>query len=145
MTNEQNLEKIRDAQAVLNRLFPLIDSAEKQFKSARNWGFIDIFGGGFIVDMIKHYKLGSVSETMNNIQALLQNLQSLISHISIPTDYSMNVGTFSAVADIVFDCVFTDVYMQSKIMSSLKQVQDLRTQLELLQQTLQKITEQHFS
>ena len=141
MTHQQDIEKMRSAQTILNELFFLLDKAEKQFKSARNWGFIDIFGGGFIVDMIKHYKLGSVSGTMNRIQILLEHLQSIIKEISIPTDYRMNTGTFSTLADILFDGIFTDVYMQSKIMSSLNQVRELRTKLEQVQSLLAKIAE----
>ena len=139
MINEQNLERIRSAQAILDELFPLVDDAERQFKSARNWGFIDIFGGGLIVNMIKHFKLGSVSETMNRIQALLQRLQSTVSHISIPADYSMSMATFATFADIVFDGIVADVYMQSKIMTSLDQVRKLRAQLEQVQAVLQKL------
>ena len=41
MINEQNLQRIRNAQAILDELFPLVDEAERQFKSARNRGFID--------------------------------------------------------------------------------------------------------
>jgi len=139
MATQQDIEKIHSAQAILNELFSLLDKAEKQFKSARNWGFVDIFGGGFIVDMIKHYKLGSVSETMNRIQTLLEHLQSIIKEISIPTDYRMHTGTFSTLADILFDGILTDVYMQSKIMSSLAQIRELRTQLERVQTALGNI------
>ena len=142
MINEQNLQRIRNAQAILDELFPLVDEAERQFKSARNWGFIDIFGGGLIVNMIKHFKLGSVSETMNRIQALLQRLQSTVSHISIPADYSMSTATFATFADIVFDGIVADVYMQSKIMTSLDQVRMLRAQLEQVQAVLQKLDTQ---
>lgn len=139
MANQYDIKKMRSAQTILNELFPLLDRAEKQFKSVRNWGFVDIFGGGLIVDMIKHFKLGSVSETMNRIQTLLEHLQNIIKEISIPTDYRMNTGTFSVIADIAFDGIFTDVYMQSKIISSLNQVRELRTKLEQVQSLLQKI------
>ncbi|WP_156828021.1 hypothetical protein [Treponema maltophilum] len=40
MINEQNLQRIRSAQAILDELFPLVDEAERQFKSARDWGFM---------------------------------------------------------------------------------------------------------
>lgn len=92
--------------------------------------------------MIKHFKLGSVSETMNRIQALLQRLQSTVSHISIPADYSMSTATFATFADIVFDGIVADVYMQSKIMTSLDQVRKLRAQLEQVQAVLQELDTQ---
>ena len=59
-----SISEINGTLAILDRLLPLVDEAERKFKSARNWGFLDILGGGFIVDMIKHYKIDSASSLM---------------------------------------------------------------------------------
>ena len=115
MTN--NIKEINDVQLIINQLLPLIDEAEKKFTSARNWGFLDILGGGFITDLVKHTKLSSASTTMNQINYLLRDLQRELKEVVIPTDFSMNTGTFATFADFVFDGVLADVYMQSKIMT----------------------------
>ena len=137
MTN--NLKEINDVQIIINQILPLIDEAENKFRSARNWGFFDILGGGFITDLIKHSKLGAASDIMNRINYLLHDLQRELKEVVIPTDFSMNTASFSTFADFVFDGILADVYMQSKIMSSLDQVRKLKNKLVQLQDMLDKM------
>lgn len=132
MTEIQN---INNAKNTIKQLLPLVDQAEQQFKSARNWGFLDIFGGGLLIDLFKHSKLSSASNTMNQIADLLRILQNQLQGLSIPTDYRMQFG-FSSFADFFFDGAIFDIYMQSKIISSLEQIRDLKTKLQILMDML---------
>ena len=141
MTN--NIKEINDVQLIINQLLPLIDEAEKKFTSARDWGFLDILGGGFITDLVKHTKLSSASTTMNQINYLLRDLQRELKEVVIPTDFSMNSGTFSTFADFVFDGVLADVYMQSKIMTSIEQIKELRRRLLILRDKLRELTNRY--
>lgn len=134
MTN--NLKEINDVQIIINQILPLIDEAENKFRSARNWGFFDILGGGFITDLIKHSKLGAASDIMNRINYLLHDLQRELKEVVIPTDFSMNTASFSTFADFVFDGILADVYMQSKIMTSMEQIRELRSRLLILRDKL---------
>ena len=141
MTN--NIKEINDVQLIINQLLPLIDEAESKFTSARNWGFLDILGGGFLVDLVKHTKLSSASTTMNQINYLLRDLQRELKEVVIPTDFSMNTGTFSTFADFAFDGVLADVYMQSKIMTSIEQIKELRRRLEILREKLRDLSNRY--
>ena len=141
MTN--NIKEINDVQLIINQLLPLIDEAESKFTSARNWGFLDILGGGFLVDLVKHTKLSSASTTMNQINYLLRDLQRELKEVVIPTDFSMNTGTFATFADFVFDGVLADVYMQSKIMTSIEQIKELRRRLEILREKLRDLSNRY--
>lgn len=125
---------------ILNQLLPLVDEAEAKFRSARNWGFFDILGGGFITDLIKHSKLGAAANIMNQINYLLQELQQKLKAIVMPADFTMRVGSFSTFADFVFDGVLADVYMQSKIMQSLDQIQELHRRLLILKEELNHLS-----
>ena len=136
---KNNRKEITDVLVIIKRILPLIDNAEQKFKSARNWGIVDILGGGFLVDLIKHSKLNSASTNMNQINSLLQDLQRELKDIVIPTDFSMNTATFATFADFLFDGILADVYMQSKIMSSLDQVKELRKRLLILQSKLNEL------
>ena len=138
MTN--NLKEINDVQLIINQILPLIDEAENKFRSARNWGFFDILGGGFITDLIKHSKLGAASDIMNRINYLLHDLQRELKEVVIPTDFSMNTASFSTFADFVFDGILADVYMQSKIMTSMEQIRELRSRLLILRDKLAEIS-----
>ncbi len=135
----ENKKEIRDVQIILNELIPLTEEAEQKFSSARNWGFFDILGGGLITDIIKHTKLSSASDLMNRINILLQHLQRELAQVIIPTDFRMEMGTFSTFADFVFDGMLADIYMQSKIMSSLDQVRELKRRLYILKENMNRL------
>ncbi|MCR4790858.1 MAG: hypothetical protein K5839_07245 [Treponemataceae bacterium] len=136
---EQNLRQVNNALALTRQLIPLVEEAEGQFKSARNWGFLDMFmdgSGGLLSGLIKHAKLSNAQQNMNKIQYLMGQLQAELQRIVVPTDYAMSIGGFATFADFFLDGTIVDVYMQYKIMSSLKQVQDLKAKLYLLQDRL---------
>lgn len=130
---------IDNAINTINELIPLVEKAESQFKSARNWSFIDVFGGGTFVDLFKHHKLSKASTTMNAINSLLQRLSYELGNINIPVDYKMNISGFATFADFVFDGAFVDAYMTSKIMSSLNQVKQLKKKLYAVKEQLSRM------
>ncbi len=134
----QNLQ-VENALETINELIPLVEQAENQFKSARNWSFLDVLGGDFIVDIVKHYKLNKVAGTMNEVDYLLQKLGRELGNINIPEDYRMQLGGFLTFADFFFDGFFVDAYVASKIMNSLEQVQQLKNKLYILRSRLESM------
>lgn len=121
--------QILDAINLTGQILDYVGQAERSLSSARNWGFFDVLGGGFIVDMIKHAKLNNARNSMDNVNYLMQRLQQLLGSIQIPADYRMQIGNFATFADFFFDGVFADVYMVSKIMQSLDEVHKLKHKL----------------
>lgn len=142
MTN--NLKEINDVQKIIDEILSLIDEAETKFNKARNWGFFDILGGGFITDLFKHSNLDSASDIMNKINYLLKDLQRELDEVVTPTDFSMNTNTFASFADFIFDGVLADAYMQSKIMSSLKELKNLRSTLLNLKSKLSNLSNNYY-
>lgn len=131
--------QVVDAIKTVNVLIPLVEDAERQFKSARNWSFLDVLGGGFVVDMIKHYKLGKAGNTMEDVNCLLQQLSGQLGNIDVPVDYRMQLGGFSTFADFVFDGFIMDAFMASKILSSIDQVRKLKSRLYELKERLEAL------
>ena len=97
MTN--NLKEINDVQKIIDEILSLIDEAETKFNKARNWGFFDILGGGFITDLFKHSNLDSASDIMNKINYLLKDLQRELDEVVTPTDFSMNTQSCPTLCD----------------------------------------------
>ena len=118
--------QVNQALNLTNQLIAELDQAERQLSSARNWGFLDVLGGGLIVDLIKHSKLNNAKVSMSNVNNLLQELQRVLGGISMPGDYSMQVNGVLTFADFFFDSGIVDVYMTAKIMNSLTEVRKLR-------------------
>lgn len=139
MNNELSRKEINDVKDILRELIPLTEEAMEKFRSARNWGFFDILGGGFLTDLIKHAKLSSARDIMARINTLLNALQRELNDIVIPTDFNMGSASFATFADFVFDGFLADVYMQSKIMSSLNEVEELHRRLLVLDDKLNEL------
>ncbi len=131
--------QIQNALSTVNRLIPLVEEAECHFKSARNWSFLDVLGGGVLVDFMKYRKLGKASDSMNEINYLMQELSQELGSIEIPNDYRMQFGGFLTFADFFFDGIFVDAYMTSKIMNSLDEVQKLKSRLYVLKSNLERL------
>ena len=121
-----NTLQINRALTLTDQLIDCLDDAERQLSSARNWGFLDVLGGGLIVDLIKHSKLQNAKSSMEHVNAIMQELQKVLGSISIPGDYRMQIGGFATFADFFFDSGIVDVYMTAKIMNSLSEVRRLK-------------------
>ena len=135
----ENSLQINRALMLTDQLIDCLDSAEHQLSSARNWGFLDVLGGGLIVDLIKHSKLHNAQATMEHVNALMQELQQVLGSISIPGDYRMEVGGFATFADFFFDSGIVDIYMTAKIMNSLSEVRKLKERAYDLKRRLTEI------
>ena len=134
-----DITQVNQALILTDQLISELDQAERQLSSARNWGFLDVLGGGFIVDLIKHSKLSNAKSSMDRVNYLLQELKRVLGGISMAGDYSMNVGGFETFADFFFDSGIVDVYMTAKIMSSLNEVRNLKNRCYELRTRLSNI------
>ena len=134
-----DIAQVNQALNLTNQLIAELDQAERQLSSARNWGFLDVLGGGLITDLIKHSKLNNAKSSMDRVNYLLQELRRALGGISMAGDYSMNVGGFETFADFFFDSGIVDVYMTAKIMSSLNEVRNLKNRCYELRDKLNNI------
>ena len=134
-----NTLQINQALSLTDQLIDCLDDAERQLSSARNWGFLDVLGGGLLVDLIKHSKLRNAQTTMEHVNSIMQQLQQVLGSISIPGDYRMEIGGFATFADFFFDSGIVDIYMTAKIMNSLTEVRKLKDRAYELKQRLNQI------
>ncbi len=134
-----DIAQVNQALNLTNQLIAELDQAERQLSSARNWGFLDVLGGGLITDLIKHSKLNNAKSSMDRVNYLLQELRRALGGISMAGDYSMNVSGFETFADFFFDSGIVDVYMTAKIMSSLNEVRNLKNRCYELRSRLSSI------
>ena len=121
-----DITQVNQALNLTNQLIGELDQAERQLSSARNWGFLDVLGGGVIVDLIKHSKLNNAKISMDRVNYLLQELKRVL-------------GGIATFADFFFDSGIVDVYMTAKIMSSLNEVRNLKNRCYELRSRLTNI------
>ncbi len=110
-------EAIRAGEQALRSL----NEANDYLSSARNWGVVDILGGGLLTNLIKHSKVHDASRCMENAKRDLQTFSRELDDVDeyIP---DVKVGDFLVFADFFFDGFLADVIVQSKIGEARQQV-----------------------
>lgn len=114
-----------------------LEIAQEKLNSARNWGIVDLLGGGFITDMIKHSKLNDASSYIEDAKRDLRIFQRELRDVSI--SLHMDIGGFLTFADFFFDGLVADFLVQSKIAEIREQVQEAIYQVERMLRELRNL------
>lgn len=124
-------KEVQEAKAAANEALRLLDEVEKTLRSARNWGFFDMFSRqSLISSMVKFGKIQKAEGQLRQVQAALQRLQRELGDISMSVRGSLNIGAFQQFMDIVFDNLISDWMTQSRIQESLAEVQQVKREVE---------------
>ena len=113
-------------------------AAREELQKAGNWGIVDLFGGGFITNLIKHSKMDNASHLMENAKYDLKKFQKELRDVTINTDLSIDCGGFLTFADFFWDGVVADWLVQSKINDAKRQVDDAIAQVEQILRRLKQ-------
>ena len=105
-------------------------AASEQLDSARNWGIIDLLGGGFFTDLIKHSKMGKAEKYLSQARYYLQQFQKELRNVAADDTIQLQTGDFLSFADFFFDGFFTDAMALSRIDRIKNQVEDVAYQVQ---------------
>ena len=87
---KERREAIEAGQRALNSL----RAAQKELESARNWGLVDLFGGGFISSMLKQGKMNTAQNHMEQARYDLQNFSKELRDVERGVDLHINTADF---------------------------------------------------
>ena len=106
-TGYKALSMVREAE------FQLVRAREK-LDSARNWGIFDILGGGIISTLVKHGRMDDADTCIRQAVHLMERASALFP--AIGEEYAPDTeGGFARFADIFFDGLLSDLYVQGRI------------------------------
>ena len=128
-------EAVDAGNAVLNEL----DNVISHFKSAGNWGVVDLIGGGLIITAVKHSKINKAKAAINEVQHLLGRFQRELSDLQISPESQLgiDVSSFQTFADFIFDGLIFDWIVQSKINKSLNNAKSMKDTMTKIMKNLQ--------
>lgn len=112
--------------------------AERELDGARNWGIVDLFGGGLITDMIKHSKMNNAKGHMEDAKYDLRQFQKELRDVTVNTEINIDVGDFLTFADFFFDGLIADWMVQSRIKDAKYQVESAINQVEAILNNLRR-------
>ena len=117
-------KEIREAKAAGERALACLYAARDQLSSARNWGVVDMLGGGMISGLMKHSKIEKAEEDMDRARHAMREFRNELDDIEGIGSLSMEIGRFLRFADLFLDGFFVDFMVQSRIRDARDEVDD---------------------
>jgi hypothetical protein len=135
--------EIQEARVVAKEVLTLLGEVDRHLKSARNWGFYDMLGGGLLSSWIKHGKIDKAEALLRRVASKLQRLQKELSDVYVGLGPQVSISGFERFMDIAFDNIISDWMVQSKIHDSLAQVARVRAEVEQVLRTLDRLEREY--
>ena len=82
----------REAIEAGQRALSSLRTAEENLNSAKNWGLVDMFGGGFFSTMLKHSKMDQARQNMEQAKYDLRNFSRELNDVNMACNLNINTG-----------------------------------------------------
>ena len=105
----------REAIEAGQRALSSLRTAKENLNSAKNWGLVDMFGGGFFSTMLKHSKMDQARQNMEQAKYDLRNFSRELNDVNVACNLNINTGDFLSFADYFFDGFVVDWMVQDRI------------------------------
>ena len=112
MMDTNMAREVQEARSAGVRALNSLRKAQQHLDSARNWGIVDLLGGGMISGLVKHSKLDEAQRCVAQAQRDLQMFSRELRDVDLP---SVQVDGFLQFADFFFDGFLADFMVQSRI------------------------------
>ena len=89
----------REAIEAGQRALSSLRTAKENLNSAKNWGLVDMFGGGFFSTMLKHSKMDQARQNMEQAKYDLRNFSRELNDVNVACNLNINTGDFLSFAD----------------------------------------------
>ncbi len=139
MEDKRMEKEVREAVAAGERALGSLRNAQKCLDGAKNWGIVDMPGGGLVSSLVKRSKMDDAAGYMEEAKADLRKFQKELRDVSVSMDLRMEIGSFLSFADVFFDNLFVDVMVQSKINEARDQVDEAIARVESLLVDLRRL------
>ena len=114
----------REAVEAGRRALESLRAAQRELDSAKNWGLVDMFGGGFFSSMIKRGKMNNAEQYLQQAKYDLRSFSKELRDVDQVMDLHINTDDFLSFADWFFDGFAVDWMVQSRINQAKEQVEE---------------------
>ena len=126
-----DIKELQEAIAAGDEVIAGLDGVIAAFKSAGNWGIVDLIGGGIIITAVKHSKIDKAKAGIHEVQSRLGRFRRELADLRTRPDVplSVEISSFEKFADYLFDGLIFDWIVQSKINKSLDAAVEMRAKM----------------
>lgn len=135
MSNQQ--QEIREAIQAADYALDHLNRAMNCLKGARNWGVVDIVGGGFLSTLMKRGKVRDAQQELTQARTAMRTLAAELRDVNGTADINIDMGDFLVFADYFFDGLIADWIAQSRISAARKQVEEAIVKVRAVKAKLQ--------
>ena len=104
--------------------------AQEKLRNAKNWGLVDLFGGGLFTDFMKHSKIKDVKAYLEDAKKELKIFRRELKDVRICLNLDLEISDLLKITDFFFDNPVSDYLVQSKINETREQVDEAILQVE---------------
>ena len=118
------MDFIREKQEAIEageRALHSLREARNQISGAKGFGLWDIFGGGMLVSLAKHYKIDKARDAINRARYDLQAFSRELRDVEMNLD--INIGNFLTIFDLM-DSFFADIMVQSRLSDAARRIDE---------------------
>jgi chromosome segregation ATPase len=135
-----DIKEFDEAVAAGEEVVAGLDRVIAYFRSAGNWGIVDLVGGGLIVTAVKHSKIDKAKAEIHEVQSRMGRFQRELADLRIRPDspLSVEISSFEKFADYLIDGLIFDWIVQSKIRKSLEAALETKGKMEAILRDLRR-------
>jgi len=127
----QNRKKeIFEAIAAGSQALNAAKGALSSVKKAGSFATWDMLGGGLLADMAKYDALDRAQGEIEHLQRMLRRFHTELTDVRINANIAVNIDGFTRTADYIFDGLFMDWAVSSRIDGSKRQVEQVIQRIE---------------
>ena len=141
MRNGYNMSAVQRALSMVQEAEYQLMQAQDKLSSARNWGIWDLLGGGLISTLVKHGKTDDANACIREAGRLMERVQDMLPDVYVG-EAPVDEGGFGRVADVLFDGLFADMYMQGRINDQPEAVDEMLQRVRRVERELMRIGNQ---
>jgi len=128
---QAEVREIDEAVAAGRRVLHELTLARSELGGASSWGVIDMVGGGPFVSIAKH---GRIDGARRHVEAAQRHLRDFVRELgdvqsNIPA-ISIDIGQFARFADVFFDSLIADWFVQSRIRTATDRVREAKDRVQ---------------
>ena len=123
-------QELQQAEAAGEKALESLYILRDTLNSAKNWGLLDLFGGGAFTGFIKHSKMETASGLITQAKKDLEIFQRELKDVPVSLDLRMEIGSFLS---------FADFLVYSRIQNTREDVED---GIQLVEELLEKLRKQ---
>ncbi len=135
-----HLTELKEAIDAGNLVKSALNEAIHSLGKAGGWGTVDLLGGGFISDMIKHQHIDDAERNVHRAQTRMRQFQKELLDVQQQAHIEINISGMLKFADFFFDGLIADFLVKEKIN---KATYDIEYQYKQVTDIIAKLNKQY--